>query len=219
MCLCGILPRISLSLTHTLTHTHTHTHTRSHPLGPSEKHARLLLGNPLHTGASILTLNTCICVFGVLPFILLTVKLNFQNSSAHAEEDGSGKKGGDEWTNEARGERGWFCGSMTAFAPPFNPHPPCSARPLPPVPHPKNVLILIHIPPKPFSSSPPQPKKYHHPRLPVNKALSTTPPQLNKKKKKKPKKDNKGKVLRPNKRREINTLPRDLPLSHCHPPQ
>ena len=84
----------NLSLSHS--HTHTHTHTRSHPLGPSEKHARLLLGNPLHTGASILTLNTCICVFGVLPFILLTVKLNFQNSSAHAEEDGSGKKGGDE---------------------------------------------------------------------------------------------------------------------------
>lgn len=35
----------------------------------------------------------------------------------------------------------------------------------------------------------------------------------------KPRKDNKGKVLGSNKRIEINTVPRDLPLSHCHPPQ
>ena len=92
MCLCGILPRFSL----THTHKHTHTHAHMHPLGSSEKHTRLLLGNPLHTGASILTLNVRICMFGVLPLILLTVKLNFQNSSAHAEEDGRGKKGGDD---------------------------------------------------------------------------------------------------------------------------
>lgn len=35
----------------------------------------------------------------------------------------------------------------------------------------------------------------------------------------KPRKDNKGKVLGSNKRIEINTVPRDLPLSHCNPPQ
>lgn len=60
------------------THTHTQTHKNTVILWDLVKNiAQLLLGNSLHTGANVLTLNMRVCVFGVLPLILLTVKLNF----------------------------------------------------------------------------------------------------------------------------------------------
>lgn len=167
----------------------------------------------------------CICVFGVLPLILLTVKLNlwFQNRQlpsllvpelwevVEVNQKVSTLSGGG--LKMKREEKGWFCGSMTAFTPP--PHPSiaqssssCSSA--------QKRININTYPSNPVPSIPPSKKR--------KKKIITLGYQLIKPSRQpllaqKPRKDNKGKVLGSNKRIEINTVPRDLPLSHCHPPQ
>lgn len=170
----------------------------------------------------------CICVFGVLPLILLTVKLNlwFQNrqlpfAGAGALRSSRGepesdyppppqKKGGAK--NEARGEGVILWIHDCLYAPP---HPSiaqssssCSSA--------QKRININTYPSNPVPSIPPSKKR--------KKKIITLGYQLIKPSwqpllAQKPRKDNKGKVLGSNKRIEINTVPRDLPLSHCHPPQ
>lgn len=169
----------------------------------------------------------CICVFGVLPLILLTVKLNlwFQNRqlpsllapelwevvevnqkvSTHPPKKGGAK-------NEARGEGVILWIHDCLYAPP---HPSiaqssssCSSA--------QKRININTYPSNPVPSIPPSKKR--------KKKIITLGYQLIKPSwqpllAQKPRKDNKGKVLGSNKRIEINTVPRDLPLSHCHPPQ
>lgn len=171
----------------------------------------------------------CICVFGVLPLILLTVKLNlwFQNRQLPSllapqlwevvevnqkvtTPPPPKKKGGAK--NEARGEGVILWIHDCLYAPP---HPSiaqssssCSSA--------QKRININTYPSNPVPSIPPSKKR--------KKKIITLGYQLIKPSRQpllaqKPRKDNKGKVLGSNKRIEINTVPRDLPLSHCHPPQ
>lgn len=169
----------------------------------------------------------CICVFGVLPLILLTVKLNlwFQNRqlpSLLAPELWEVVEVNQKVStpppfflgakNEARGEGVILWIHDCLYAPP---HPSiaqssssCSSA--------QKRININTYPSNPVPSIPPSKKR--------KKKIITLGYQLIKPSwqpllAQKPRKDNKGKVLGSNKRIEINTVPRDLPLSHCHPPQ
>lgn len=182
--------------------SHTHKHT---PSGTLKKNiALLILGNLLHTRANELTLNVHICVFGVLP--VLAVKLNFHKSPTPPTHVRGGGRNGQ--ANKARGEGVilWIHDRLFTRAP-SPAHPSSSSR--------KRININTYCC-KPFPSSRANP--------PPHKKITTLGYQLIKpsrrplpcqKKKKKRGKDNKAKVLRPNQRREINTVPQDLhvPLS------
>lgn len=116
------------------------------------------------------------------------------------------RKHGGEW---GKGRRGDFVDPWLPLL--LHPHPPS------PLPHPKNLLILIHIAPNPCPLQAHPPKKIT--TLGYQLIKLSRRPLPGKKTQNKTWKDNKGEVLRPNQRTEINTVPRDLLLSHCHPPQ
>lgn len=136
-----------------------------------------------------------------------------RSSRGEPESEYPPQKKGGGGLKMKREETGWLCGSMTAFTPP--PHPSiaqssssCSSA--------QKRININTYPSNPVPSIPPSKKR--------KKKIITLGYQLIKPSRQpllaqKPRKDNKGKVLGSNKRIEINTVPRDLPLSHCHPPQ
>ena len=203
MCLCAALPN-------------THTHTSSSG-GLVKNIASLLLGNPLHTGVGVLTLNVCLLCVSCSPSypvdclteLLIPKPLSPRLVPWPTEKERSRTRG-EKIEANGKGLILWihYCLCCIPHATSHPSRPSSSSQ----------IRININTyPSNPFPSTPLLPKK-------GKKNITTLGYQLIKPSQRplpaqKPRKDNKRKVLRPNKRAEINTVPRDFPLSLCHPPQ
>lgn len=96
VCMCGALPRFSLSPLPPPTHTHIYINTHDHPLRPQEKHCPVIIRHFLHARTHEKTNNVYFCVRQVV--LLLTVERNFFTPTSNSwMGDKCGQKSGSHF--------------------------------------------------------------------------------------------------------------------------